>query len=468
MKRISSLIAILTVLCLLCSLPGTGFAQTAETPPDTAETGGWPPELIGSWVGFHENLWVQYSFFWNGYYRLTVFEDPSLDSAGTWETFGKDYSVKALGSMLGGQMRLTLRGTTGTFRRMPDANPYAYVRMKPEDETIDPSMDPLLLGTWGGRIGEDYVEWTFHGNGSLTRVTPYLALTEEGHYFIEGGSLNIPVYGQLNTCAYKASADSITMDLPDGGRVILNKKAGQLKLMLQVEDYGLLWPHEGNLPKGPRIGRYLGNETEVGIPDSYAYCPVVRISENAFAGNKRMESITITPFIVSIGTEAFEGCESLRDVLFIYGETAITGADWQGFTIPMKDFISYGYNSVTITPGSCPLITIGEGAFRGCKNLENLNLAQSALESPIPRTPPWLIGHSDVKGINFPEGLETIGANAFEGCESVTSADILDSVTFIGSDAFKGCPNLTLTVSPDSYPLQYAISNGIPYNLRSE
>ena len=459
MIRHLKLPAVMIALCLLFALPGAALAQTAETPPETAQTGGWPEEIIGSWVGLHENLWVQYSFFWSGTYRLTVFEDPSLDSTGTWETFGKDYSVE----VVGGQMRLTLRGTTGTFRRMHDTNPSAYVRMKPEDETIDLSVDPLLLGTWGGRIGEDYVEWTFHGNGRFTRVTPYQELTQGGRYTAGDGSLSILEYGKMLTYAYNTGANAIMMDLPDEEKVILNKKAGQLKLMLQMEDYGVLWPY-GQTPKGPLVGRYLGNETEVGIPVSYGYSSLVGISESAFAGNKSMVSITMPILIVKIGSGVFEGCESLRDVLFIGRETILLDPELEGVKFTAAEYFAYELSGMPSMKGNCALKTIGEGAFRGCTSLHSLNLAGSA--APSPHKQLWQgiwIGRSDVRGINLPDGLETIGAYAFEGCESITSVSIPDSVTEIGMNAFKGCGRVTLIVAEGSYAYSYAKGNGIPF-----
>ncbi len=449
MKRMSSLLAAMTALCLLCALPGAALAQTAETPPETAETVKWPEKMTGSWVGLYENLWVQYSFYQNGKYNLTVFEDPSLDGTGTWETFGKDYSV----TFGGGLMRLTVRGITSVFRRLPE--PFVYVRVKTEDETVAPSVDPLLVGTWGGRIGEDYEEWTFRGDGQFARLTPYNAQKAEGRYLAGGGSLAVLVVRKMLTCAYKAGESYITVDLPEDGKVILNRKPGPLEEMSQFEDYGYLLP-DYEEPVGHRVGRYFGNETEVVIPGVLGYVAVVGIGGNAFAGNKSMESITISDFIVSIGTGAFEGCEALRDVLFI-------GTD-------LSMAIPSSYNEVlgfSVIPGSCPLKTIGEGAFRGCVRLENLNLAKSARQSPL--TEFYMpLGWSDVRGINLPDGVETIGANAFEGCESITSVAIPDSVTSIGKDAFKGCPNVTFIVAEGSCAYDYAKSNGIPFILRGE
>jgi len=460
MRDVRKTFGILLVFCLLFTLPGAALAQTAEKPAETAQTGGWPAELIGSWIGLHENLWTQYTFYQNGKYDLTVFEDPSLDRSGTRETLGKDNSVAVDGDL----MKLTALGIMSTFRRIPESS--AYVRLKTKDAAVDPSVTPRLVGTWGGRIKDTYIEWTFGADGSFSQVTPAEASVLEGHYIAGGLELAIKMGGKFIHCAYviRLRQGTVTVDLPDEGKVTLNKKAGQLKLMLQVADYGVLWPHDAQTPKGPLVGRYLGNQTEVGIPVSFGYSSAVGIGENAFAGNKSMESITMPILIGKIGSEAFEGCESLKDVLFIGRETILLDPELEGVRFTAAEYFAYELSGMPSKKGSCALKTIGEGAFRGCTSLQSLNLAGSA--APATHTQLWQgiwIGRSDVRGINLPDGLETIGAYAFEGCESITSVSIPDSVTEIGMNAFKGCGRVTLIVAEGSYAYSYAKGNGIPF-----
>lgn len=59
--------------------------------------------------------------------------------------------------------------------------------------------------------------------------------------------------------------------------------------------------------------------------------------------------------------------------------------------------------------------------------------------------------------------VTAIGDYTFARCSSLTFVSIPDSVTSIGDYAFGDCSNLTLTVYRNSYALEYAKTNNIPY-----
>lgn len=70
------------------------------------------------------------------------------------------------------------------------------------------------------------------------------------------------------------------------------------------------------------------------------------------------------------------------------------------------------------------------------------------LESKIP----WKDNRADITAISLPDGLITIGRNAFKGCinASFTSVTIPSSVTTIGQGAFEGCSSLESVTIPSS------------------
>ena len=55
----------------------------------------------------------------------------------------------------------------------------------------------------------------------------------------------------------------------------------------------------------------------------------------------------------------------------------------------------------------------------------------------------------DITSVTIPEGVQTIGASAFNGCTSLTRVDMPQSLTTIGENAFKGCVGLeNITIPP--------------------
>ena len=59
-----------------------------------------------------------------------------------------------------------------------------------------------------------------------------------------------------------------------------------------------------------------------------------------------------------------------------------------------------------------------------------------------------------------------IGNKAFYSCKDLTVVDIPEGVTSIGDNAFAGCGKLVCSVNDGSYAQQYCEENGIPYEIR--
>ena len=84
-----------------------------------------------------------------------------------------------------------------------------------------------------------------------------------------------------------------------------------------------------------------------------------------------------------------------------------------------------------------PVTVIGDSAFHNNQSIRKVTLPDSikVIESDA-------FASSTLEEINLPEGLEDIGYEAFEYCQSLKSITIPDSVTFISSWAFNNCTSL--------------------------
>lgn len=204
---------------------------------------------------------------------------------------------------------------------------------------------------------------------------------------------------------------------------------------------------------------------------------VTKIGEDAFFYCENLLNVVLPASVEVIGEGAFDGCTLLMSVLMSEGLTTIGDFAFRDctsltdITIPgtVTTIGDYAFNGCTqLTSVLMPdgLITIGRGAFRDCTSLTN---------------------------ITIPNTVTVIGDFTFRDCTSLTDITIPGTVTAIGQNAFRGCtlleavyfpnPNPTLSISLnafdgssnviihapiDSFPIEFAIINGISYRLIGE
>ncbi len=98
-----------------------------------------------------------------------------------------------------------------------------------------------------------------------------------------------------------------------------------------------------------------------------------------------------------------------------------------------------GSNGDVVIPEG--ITSIGDNAFSGCSSLESITL---------------------------PEGVTSIGWGAFRDCSSLKSITLPEEVTSIGESAFSGCAHLIIRSKKGSYAEQYAKENRIPFEALEE
>ena len=252
---------------------------------------------------------------------------------------------------------------------------------------------------------------------------------------------------------------------------------------------------------GDRAFAGCSSLTSVSIPDS-----VTSIGDSAFSDCDSLTSITIPDFVTQIGVNPFVFCSSLKsifvspdhpyfavidDVLFRKADKTLIsypeGKASSTYTIP-QGIISIGdgaffdnssLKSITI-PDS--VTSIGDEAFSSCSSLTSVNIPDSvtsigdsafyscdSLTSVSIPDSVTSIGDrafcycDSLTSVSIPDSVTAIGNRAFYYCDSLTSVSIPNSVTSIGDYAFGDCSNLILTVPRNSYALEYAKTNNIPY-----
>ena len=188
------------------------------------------------------------------------------------------------------------------------------------------------------------------------------------------------------------------------------------------------------------------------------------IWNGAFGMCESLTNINIPNSVTTIGDWAFRACKSLTSITIPNSVVIIIGNPFYGWhgilnneskAFIYEDHVLFNKNKTTLiayrakeTNYTIPnsVITIGEGAFSGCKSLISINIPNSVTT----------IGENafgwceSLTNINIPNSVTTIGEKAFGWCESLTNINIPNSVTTIGDSAFCRCNSLTSINIPNS------------------
>lgn len=194
---------------------------------------------------------------------------------------------------------------------------------------------------------------------------------------------------------------------------------------------------------GSILVEYTGSAEEVVIPD------IVRtVGSSAFKLNKTMKKVVIGEGVTEIQTEAFYGAENLATVDFSTSKPLKVGANvFAGcniskviFSAATKEiskslFENAGFAkdfSITIPENVAAIRT---SAFKNAVNLTEVKFEGKKL-TVIEDSAFYNCGN--LKSVNFPDSLKTIGTEAFAYCVSMDWLELPSDLTKVASGAFYG------------------------------
>lgn len=224
----------------------------------------------------------------------------------------------------------------------------------------------------------------------------------------------------------------------------------------EVEEGGILYDTDTGTVLGP-VAKTITRaviQAEVGGKE------ITGIAAGAFRNCKGLTFVTIPRTVTTIGTTAFSGCEQLETAELPEELKEIPAAAFyncvklgnisipSGVTkIGKNAFFSSGLSSIVLPAG---ILTIDEGAFEGCKNLESVTFQDSVSGDELSAsvTPITDIGYRAFNGceklnkLTLSASVQSIGDSAFSSCNILTKAVIPGGTSSIGISAFSGCPLL--------------------------
>ncbi|MBQ8447863.1 MAG: leucine-rich repeat domain-containing protein [Clostridia bacterium] len=196
---------------------------------------------------------------------------------------------------------------------------------------------------------------------------------------------------------------------------------------------------------------------------------VMSIAEGAFRNCEKLKTVHIPANVSVISNTAFSGCTSLEGFTVDEDNAYYKAVDGVLYTADGKELICYplgkSAESYSVEAG---VQTIGSNAFMGSNTLKQVVIPEGVTEigakafyecksienAEIPQTVA-LIGEGAfyyceaLTGITLPEGVETIENDTFSGCTALSAAVLPQSLKAIGSYAFSNCVSLAAAELPE-------------------
>ncbi|MBQ0081794.1 MAG: leucine-rich repeat domain-containing protein, partial [bacterium] len=185
-----------------------------------------------------------------------------------------------------------------------------------------------------------------------------------------------------------------------------------------------------------------GGDISAGLFQNYAFLKKFvtesvsnnfEIYANAFQNCGNLETIQLTPNVISIGSVAFKGCTSLKNITIA---TTATSIDNSCFT--NCDAIE---NIVWCANSNFPAGIFNSSAIKTVTflNTDNISISASAFS-----------GKTNLETVDFGQNITSIGNHAFDGCTGLSTISLPNSVASIGEYAFNGCTGLTGITLPSN------------------
>lgn len=181
---------------------------------------------------------------------------------------------------------------------------------------------------------------------------------------------------------------------------------------------------------------------------------VISIGSSAFSNCSALYEINFPEGLESIGRNAFQGCSSLKEV---YLPSSLTTLDEESVLITGCGAF---YNSgIELIECYLPILRRLGPSFKDKYGRAGNDLLKTIIIKGTPETTNYSIPDDAFKGLSveafiLPEGMSSIGSNAFNGCSRLQEITIQSTVESIGGWAFYNCTGLTsITVFPINPPV---------------
>ena len=200
-----------------------------------------------------------------------------------------------------------------------------------------------------------------------------------------------------------------------------------------------------------------------GVPMTEFEIPkhITEIGMGAFSYCENLTEITIPATIKSIGDDAFYKCIGLNTICFEdsdeplimgYSYESLSTAEWGPFyETPLKN-IYMGRDIIQVDDDGdvSEADEWDDGLFVNTHYDEDDMILNVTIGPKVTRILNHMFNYMKIGSINIPEGVTSIGVEAFRSCEKLSSLTIPASMQTIEYDAFYDCTDLKELIVKDS------------------
>lgn len=186
-------------------------------------------------------------------------------------------------------------------------------------------------------------------------------------------------------------------------------------------------------PKSGTIGTVLvnnyNNKTGQGV--IYSSADIIKIGNDAFEGNKTLNSIILPDCVIEIGESAFASCTGLHEIVI---PSSIQ-------TIGANVFISSKNIKYNITDLSawCKIVRpyISPNAYQSTLFLNNVEVVDLVIPNDVTIIQSYSFSDfKNIKSVTIHDQVESIKPRAFSSCKKLEEVVIGDGVTTIDEEVF--------------------------------
>ena len=297
----------------------------------------------------------------------------------------------------------------------------------------------------GGKI----LYGAFYNCSDLTSVTIGEGVTSIGAYAFSDCSALTELYYNAKSCPDMKGGNYVFRNAGNNGiKLVIGNKALRIPAYLFYDDYAsritnVVFEDNGVCVSiGSSAFENCNSLINVTIPNS-----VTSIGGSAFEGCSSLASVAIGDGLTSIGYSAFYGCERLASITVSENNSVFKSVDGNLYSKDGTVLLQYAIGKTEtafVIPNS--VTSIGSSAFENCGSLTEVTIGDK-VESMGDYV---FYSCGSLTSVTIGNNVTSMGDSVFENCSNLTNVAIGNRVTSIGAYVFRNCRSLKSIVIPGS------------------